>query len=145
MRKDNAHKLKTKIMKLNKTYRAARKACGECLGRLTTDDIYSKLDLDELLEVQMDGFVGLDYQSYYNSFVPDMGMTREEVNRTSGYFTHIHQWGAGVPTAVGPDWYGEVEPCSGEKDGFYWVTAGEKTLEQYISEAEAAVEAENEN
>lgn len=126
-------------MKLNKTYRAARKACGECIGRLTTDDIYSQLSLESLLEVQQDGFVGLGYKEYYNSFVPDMGMSREEVNRTSGYFTHVYQWGACVPTAVGQDWYGEVEPCSGEKDyGFYWVTDGEKSLEEYIAAAELA-------
>ena len=130
-------------MKLNKTYRAARKACGECLGRLTTDDIYSQLSLEDLQEVESYGFVGLGYKDYYNAWTP--GMSREQANRESRYFTHIYQWGAGVPTAVGPDWEGKVEPCSGEKDGFYWVTAGEKTLEQYISEAEAAVEAENEN
>lgn len=131
-------------MTLNKTYRSARKACGRCIGRLTTDDIYSKLNLDELLEVQMYGFVGLDYQSYYNSFVPDMGMTRAEVNRTSGYFTHIYQWGACVPTAVGEDWAGDVESCSGEKDGFYWITNGAKSLEEYIAAAEAAADEENE-
>lgn len=123
-------------MKMNKTYRAARRACGECVGRLTTDDIYSQLSLLQLEEVKVYGFVGLGYKEYYNSFVQGMGMDREEVNRTSGYFTHVYQLGACVPTAVGPDWCGEIEPCSGDKEyGFYWVTPGAKSLDEYISAA----------
>lgn len=121
-------------MNTDPKYCEALEVCGPCLGELTTDDIYCELSPEELEEVQLHGFVGLSYREWHNAWTP--GMSRKEANARSGYFTHIYQWGASVPTVVGPGWEGKIEPCSGERDyGFYWVVKGEKDLEEYLAAA----------
>lgn len=132
--------MKNKIKIDHPTYHAAEQKCGECLGVLSEDDIYSKLTLEQLEQVKMWGFVGLIYQQYHNAWTP--GMSRQEANRRSGNFTSIYDFGACAPTAVTPDDEPEtLEPCSGDKDyGFYWVTPGSKTLDHYIQAAREAAE-----
>ena len=52
-------------------FKQAQETCGECLGVIQHDELYSELSLEQLEEVNQNGFVGLSWQEYYNSFVPD--------------------------------------------------------------------------
>jgi hypothetical protein len=111
-------------MKQNRTYKQARRVCGPCLGRLTTDDVYSRLNAAQLRDLIENGYAGLLFHHY-----GPIGWAGTEF----GYTTNIFQHGAYAPTAVEVEYGPPDQSCSGAKDGFYWITPGTKTPDEYLA------------